>query len=363
MAAWKALPHRLVAFAGGPAPRAFSLSCASATPLTAEQLVKKIRTERQQQQEKPQDEVPEDPVKKRVRQLKQFTQQLQRVHPNVLAKALKRGMVFQNTDIVVINKPYGIPVHGGPKVKTCITDVLPILAKKLFGMKAEPLHLCHRLDKETTGLMVLARNEDVAQQIHEFFRTRKVEKTYWAVCVGKPEPAEGLVDIPIVEKEVESGQHHFKMTLAPKYRISPENGKMSKIRQDRDAEIAVTRYRTLSNWSSGSLVELQPITGVKHQLRVHLAFGLGCPILGDHKYSHWNKLAPQKLPPSALKKLGLVQAKARHLPLHLHACKLILPNLHGSEEKKISLVCKPPHFFNLAVERLKLEKPQLEEES
>uniref|UniRef100_A0A6J0V4R3 Pseudouridylate synthase RPUSD4, mitochondrial n=1 Tax=Pogona vitticeps TaxID=103695 RepID=A0A6J0V4R3_9SAUR len=361
MAARRGCSRSFVAFAMRPASRAFSLSQALTTPLTAEELAKKIRTQKEQQR-KPQNEVPEDPVKKRVKELKQFTQQLQRVHPNVLAKALKQGIVFQNTEIVVINKPYGLPVHGGPKVKMCITDVLPILAKMLFGMKAEPLHLCHRLDKETTGVMVLARNEEVAHQIHEFFRTRKVEKKYWAICVGQPEPAEGIVDIPIVEKEVERGQLHFKMTLAPKYHLSFQDGKMSRVPQDRDSQMAVTRYRTLSNLASGTLIELQPITGVKHQLRVHLAYGLGCPILGDHKYSHWDKLAPQKLPPGALKKLGLVQAKARHLPLHLHAYKLSLPELNGSEEKKINLVCKPPHFFNLSLKRLNLEIPKLEGE-
>ncbi|XP_060106677.1 pseudouridylate synthase RPUSD4, mitochondrial [Heteronotia binoei] len=348
---------RFGSFAMKPGSRLFSHSQSAAAPLTAEQLAEKIRAQKREKEKTP--EVPKDPVRKRVYQLIQLTQQLQRVHPNVLAKALKRGILFQNNEIVVINKPYGLPVHGGPGVKSCITDVLPILAKMLDGMKAKPLHLCHRLDKETTGVMVLARDQDTAHRIQELFRTRQVEKKYWAICVGVPDPADGVVDIPIIEKKVEGHQSHFKMTLAPNYRISQEDGKTFKVRQDRGAHVAVTRYRVLSSASSCSLLELQPVTGVKHQLRVHLAYGLSCPVLGDHKYSNWSKLAPQKLPGKALKRLGLEQAKARYLPLHLHAHELSLPD--GEEkEKKIHLFCKPPRFYSRSLKYLKLEFPEEE---
>ncbi|KFQ37371.1 RNA pseudouridylate synthase domain-containing protein 4, partial [Mesitornis unicolor] len=291
-------------------------------------------------------QVPNDPVQRRVRELVTLSKQLQRVHPNVLAKVLKQGTVYQNEEIVVINKPYGLPVH----VKNCIADVLPILAKMLDNMKAEPLHLCHRLDKETTGVMVLARSKEVAEKIRLLFKTRQVEKIYWAVSLWDPDPAEGIVEIPILEKEVQSHQSHYKMTLAPNYRLSPKDGKEVKIRKNRNAESAVTRYRLLARASACSLLELQPITGVKHQLRVHLAFGLGCPILGDHKYSHWSKLAPQKLPEITLKRLKLKQSKARHIPLHLHAYRLSLPL-----GKQLDLVCKPPLFFQKTLRKLELD--------
>ncbi|KFQ90148.1 RNA pseudouridylate synthase domain-containing protein 4, partial [Phoenicopterus ruber ruber] len=295
-------------------------------------------------------QIPKDPAQRRVRELAMLSKQLQQVHPNVLAKVLKQATVYQNEEIVVINKPYGLPVHGGPGIKNCIADVLPILAKMLENMKAEPLHLCHRLDKETTGVMVLARNKEVAERIRLLFKTRQVEKIYWAISLGDPDPTEGIVEIPIVEKEVRSHQSHYKMTLAPNYRLSPEDGKVVKIRKNRNAESAVTRYRLLASSSACSLLELQPITGVKHQIRVHLAYGLGCPILGDHKYSHWSKLAPQKLPEITLKRLKLEQSKARHLPLHLHAHRLSLPL-----GERIDLVCKPPLFFQKTLKKLGLD--------
>ncbi|XP_037697833.1 mitochondrial RNA pseudouridine synthase RPUSD4 isoform X2 [Choloepus didactylus] len=331
----------------------FCSAAAASRPLNAQQLADRLRAQKREQKKK-EEPVPTNPVQRRVRELVRFTKQLQRVHPNVLAKALRRGILHQDNDLVVINKPYGLPVHGGPGVQLCISDVLPILAKMLLGPKAEPLHLCHRLDKETTGVMVLAREKEVAHQVQELFRTRQVTKKYWAITVRVPMPPAGVVDIPIIEKEVQGQQHHHKMTLSPSYHM--DNGKMVKVRTNRHAHVAVTRYQVLSSTLPSALLELQPVTGIKHQLRVHLSFGLDCPILGDHKYSDWNRLAPQKLPAGTLKRLGLEQAKARHLPLHLHARQLVLPAL-GSRREELNLVCQLPRFFARSLRRLGLEMP------
>ncbi|XP_042136574.2 pseudouridylate synthase RPUSD4, mitochondrial [Peromyscus maniculatus bairdii] len=342
-------PGRLFA----PRSKSFCSSATTSRPLSAQRLAEKLRAQKQEQKTK-KIPVPTNPVQRRVQELVRFTQQLQRVHPNVLAKELSRGILHQDKDLVVINKPYGLPVHGGPGVQLCITDVLPILAKMLRGHKAEPLHLCHRLDKETTGVMVLAWEKDMAHQVQELFRTRQVEKKYWAITVRVPLPSAGVVDIPIVEKEVQGQQQHHKMTLAPGYRM--DNGKMVKVRANRSARVAVTQYQVLSSTPSSALVELQPITGIKHQLRVHLSFGLDCPILGDHKYSDWSRLAPQKLSAGTLKKLGLQQAKARYIPLHLHARQLVLPAL-GSRTEELLLACRLPRFFTCSLHRLGLEMP------
>ncbi|KAF6082818.1 RNA pseudouridine synthase D4 [Phyllostomus discolor] len=144
------------------------------------------------------------------------------------------------------------------------------------------------------------------------------------------------------------------MTLSPSYRM--DNGKMVRVRTSRNAHVAVTQYQVLSSTASSALLELQPVTGIKHQLRVHLSFGLDCPILGDHKYSDWNRLAPQKLPAGTLKKLGLPQAKARHVPLHLHARQLVLPAL-GPRKEELSLVCRLPRYFVRSLGHLGLEVP------
>ncbi|KAK1328489.1 hypothetical protein QTO34_012062 [Cnephaeus nilssonii] len=345
-------------------PKPFCTAAAASKPLDAQQLAERLRAQKQEEKAKKEPEL-KNPVQRRVHELVRFTQQLQRVHPNVLAKALSRGIVHQDKDLVVINKPYGLPVHGGPGVKLCISDVLPILAKVLHGHKAEPLHLCHRLDKETTGVMVLARNKEVAHQVQELFRTRQVVKKYWAITVRVPVPSAGVVDIPIVEKEVQGQQHH-KMTLSPSYRM--DNGKMVRVRANRSAHVAVTEYQVLSSTVSSALLELHPITGEGAATpggRRHCP--AGCPWLSvdliaeiDTKlmlmYSDWNKLAPQKLSASTLRKLGLPQSKARHLPLHLHARQLVLPAL-GSRKEELSLVCRLPRYFVRSVSRLGLELP------
>ncbi|XP_004688834.1 PREDICTED: RNA pseudouridylate synthase domain-containing protein 4 [Condylura cristata] len=336
----------------------FCTATAASRPLDAQRLAERLRAQKQEQKTR-KESVPTNPVQRRVRELVRFTQQLQRVHPNVLAKALSRDIVHQDKDLVVINKPYGLPVHGGPGVQLCISDVLPTLAKILHGHKAEPLHLCHRLDKETTGVMVLTWEKEVAHQVQELFRTRQVTKKYWAITVHVPIPPAGVVDIPIIEKEVQGQQQHHKMTLAPSYRM--DNGEMVRTRTSRKAQVAVTQYQVLSSTVSSALLELQPVTGVKHQLRVHLSFGLDCPILGDHKYSDWNKLAPQKLPAGTLKKLGLPQSKVRHIPLHLHARQLVLPAV-GSRKEELSLTCKLPRFFVRSLSRLGLEMPNQDPE-
>ncbi|XP_028853288.1 pseudouridylate synthase RPUSD4, mitochondrial isoform X2 [Denticeps clupeoides] len=299
-------------------------------------------------------------LQRRVAELKQFSQLLQKVHPNVLAKSLHRGLLFQNQDFIAINKPFGVPVEDGPGTTNSIKSVLPVLAKMMDGLTAgSQLHLCHGLDKETTGVLLLARNEETAEHIRTLFQTHQVERKFWAVTVGAPVPAEGVVDIPVVERHVAGPQPHFKMSLSPVFRVSDSGEGLTRVRGQRQAARAVTRYRVLDNGQGCSLVELQPVTVVKHQLRVHMAYGLSCPILGDHKYAHWNKLAPQKLPEGILKKLGLEQNKVRHLPLHLHARQLTLPQFKGHGD--ITVSCFLPKFFTSTVKRLQItfpEKPQ-----
>ncbi|XP_077046135.1 pseudouridylate synthase RPUSD4, mitochondrial isoform X3 [Agelaius phoeniceus] len=210
--------------------------------LRAEELAERLRKSEEQQREAvPQSwsrstgKIPKDPTQRWLRELTAMSQQMQQVHPNVLAKILKQRTLYQNEEIVVIDKPYGLPVHGGPGIKNCIADVLPILAKMLENMKAEPLHLCHRLDKETTGVMVLARSKEAAQKIRLLFKTRQVEKIYWAIVLGDPDPVEGVVEIPIVEKEVQSHQSHYKVPRASGGRQGGEGPRGSARRARSDA--------------------------------------------------------------------------------------------------------------------------------
>ncbi|XP_049893803.1 pseudouridylate synthase RPUSD4, mitochondrial-like [Epinephelus moara] len=316
----------------------------------------------QQEKTKPQTEEPQlSGQQKRVMELKRFSLQLQNVHPNVLAKHLHRNLLYQDKDVVVINKPYGVPVRDDSRVMS-ISSVLPVLAQMMDGLKIKSdsqLLPCLKLEKETTGALLLARREEVVEHILNLQRNNQVQRKYWVITVGVPVPSEGVIDIPIIEREVTGSKPHYKMGLSPLYRMNDAGDGVTKVRAHRQAHAAVTKYRVLDSSSGCSLVELQPFPGVKHQMRVHMALALTCPILGDHKYSHWSKLAPQKLPERVLGKLGLEQSKIRHLPLHVHARQL---TLLGAKQANISVSCPLPKYFSQALHRLNLTLPDKEDD-
>ncbi|XP_053327180.1 pseudouridylate synthase RPUSD4, mitochondrial isoform X2 [Spea bombifrons] len=269
-------------------------------------------------------------------------------------RELRAQVVRDDPELILINKPYGLPVHGGPSTRQSVASLLPALTEMLFGRGSEPLKLCHRLDRDTTGTLILARSTEAAERVQRALRERTAQKVYWALCLGVPSPLEGIIDIPIVERETEGPQRHYKMSLSPRFQVS-EDGVLKKGRVCRSAREAVTCYRTAGESAGASLLELRPVTGVKHQLRVHLAFGMNCPILGDHKYSHWGRLAPQKPPKTVLQALGLSAAGARSLLLHLHAAQISLPAARG--DTPIVLRCLPPKFFMSTLRRLQIPPP------
>uniref|UniRef100_UPI0037E8C7FF pseudouridylate synthase RPUSD4, mitochondrial-like n=1 Tax=Semicossyphus pulcher TaxID=241346 RepID=UPI0037E8C7FF len=314
---------------------------------------------RKVQKEKAKPAATEPPVsgqQKRVTELKRFSLQLQNVHPNVLAKHLHRSVLYQNEDVVIINKPYGVPVREDSGV-TSISSVLPVLSKMMDGMKVKSdsqLLPSLGLEKETSGALLLARREEVVEHILNLHRNNQVQRKYWVITVGVPVPSEGVIDIPIIEREVTGSQPHFKMALSPLFRMNDAGDGVTKVRGHRQAHPAVTKYRVIDSSSGCSLVELEPFTGVKHQIRVHMAYALTCPILGDHKYSHWSRLAPQKLPERVLEKLGLEQSKIRYLPLHLLARQLTLPR---TSQADISVSCPLPKYFTQTLKKLQLFLP------
>ncbi|KAK9966461.1 hypothetical protein ABG768_003569 [Culter alburnus] len=325
------------------------------TGLKAADIANRLRGEKEKRTDD-KNEVPVSPLQNRVNELKQFTQQLQSIHPSVLAKALYRSMLYEDQNIIAINKPYGVPLHNVDGIRNCIAECLPLLAKITDGMQAgSQLHFCHSLEKESTGVLILAKTEEAAEHVQTLIRSHKVERTFMAVTVGVPVPSEGVIDIPIIEKEVMGPQPHFKMGLSPLFKVNDEGDGVTRVRANRQAQNAVTQYRVLDSTSGCSLVELQPVTGVKNQLRVHMALALTCPILGDHKYAHWNKLAPQKLPEGTLRRLGLVQSKTRYLPLHLHSRRIVLPRVKGQGD--ITVSCPLPKYFTNTLKRLQIPLP------
>ena len=208
------------------------------------------------------------------------------------AKELQAMVIHRDAQLLVLDKPHGLPVQGGPNIARHLDGMLDALR---FDAEDRP-RLVHRLDRDTSGVLVLARSAAAAAQLASAFRGRDVEKTYWAVTVGEPSPPAGRIDLPLVRQAGPRGERT----------AAPEPG-------DRSAARAVTDFRTLdAARRRAAWLELKPITGRTHQLRVHCAEALGCPILGDGKYggqaAHMDGLAGQ---------------------LHLHARALRLPHPAG----------------------------------
>jgi 23S rRNA pseudouridine955/2504/2580 synthase len=178
------------------------------------------------------------------------------------AAALQRLVLYRDDAVIALDKPQGMPVQGGPGITRHLDGMLDALR---FGAADRP-RLVHRLDRDTSGVLLLARTPAAAAKLAAAFRGRQAEKTYWAVVVGRPHPLSGRIDMALARH---TGGH----------------GERTVPSEDEDAARAVTLYRTLDSAQKRvALLELTPLTGRTHQLRVHCAAALGCPILGDGKY-------------------------------------------------------------------------------
>jgi 23S rRNA pseudouridine955/2504/2580 synthase len=233
-----------------------------------------------------------------------------RAAPRALSERLAadiRAMVIHRDDLVIaLNKPPGLAVQGGTGTERHVDGMLDALR---FGLEERP-RLVHRLDKDTSGVLLIARNGAAAKRLSEAFRERATEKLYWAVTVGVPQPAEATIDLPLAKLPGARGDREL-------VQVDREEGQK-----------AVTRYRLLDRAGKrAALVALWPRTGRTHQLRVHCA-AIGCPILGDAKYGGDQPA------------LAAV-ADARRL--HLHARRLRLPHPSGTGELTVEAGL-PPHF-------------------
>jgi 23S rRNA pseudouridine955/2504/2580 synthase len=225
--------------------------------------------------------------------------------------ALEAAVIYRDEQIIVLNKPHGLAVQGGPGITRHLDGMLDALR---FGSPHRP-RLVHRLDRDTSGVIVLARTPGVAAKLAAAFRTRAVVKTYWAVVAGRPVPVEGRIDLPLVR--IGGGPRGERSAPAD--------------RKDKDAAHAITDYRTLDNAGQKlAWLELQPLTGRTHQLRVH-CLALGAPILGDVKYHEPDQ-----------NNAGSAIVEGLPTELHLHARALQLP--HPAGGVLIVEADLPPHM-------------------
>ena len=205
---------------------------------------------------------------------------------NKILKENEKLIIDNNQDFLVINKNAGIPVQGGTKSKKNLID---IFSKSQLFAHTKPYSV-HRLDKDTSGVLLIAKNRDIAKLLTSLFRLRKIHKVYLAICEGEITKNSGLLDNDLIRYE----------------------GKKKVI------ENAKTYYKILDKNSNFSLLELKPVTGRKHQLRKQL-FEIGHPICGDDKYF-------SKIP-------------NKNLMLHAYQVKFMI------KDKKFTYRALPPNYF------------------
>ncbi len=212
-------------------------------------------------------------------------------------------IVEDNENFCVINKPYGLAVQGGSKIKKNLVDL--IAENKIF-QNSKPF-IVHRIDKETSGILIIAKNRKYAQLFTSLFRIRKIHKSYLSICHGEMEKAKGIFDGDL-------------------------------IRYDRDRKIserAITNYKVLDKNTNSTLIILNPITGRKHQIRKQL-FSIGFPVIGDSKYN---------FPENKIN-------KNNNLMLHAYSIKFMI------NDKKYKYTVNEPDYFKkmLLKKRLTLFK-------
>ncbi|MDH5188368.1 MAG: RluA family pseudouridine synthase [Rhodospirillaceae bacterium] len=206
--------------------------------------------------------------------------------------ALVNSIIYKDQHVLVIDKPAGLAVQGGSGT----TRHLDMMLGALTLDANERPRLVHRLDKDTSGVLVLARNRKAAKFLGNAFQTKDVRKAYWAIVVGVPTKPEGKIDLPLSKKQGGSSGNE-------KVWVDEYEGKK-----------AITLYRTIEvAGKSAAWVEMEPITGRTHQLRVHM-LALGTPILGDGKYGGQEAF------------LGGAEIAKQ---LHLHARAISFPNPGG----------------------------------
>jgi 23S rRNA pseudouridine955/2504/2580 synthase len=220
------------------------------------------------------------------------------------ADFIRSLVIHRDADVIALNKPPGLAVQGGTGTFRHLDGMLDALR---FDAEERP-RLVHRLDRDTSGVLLLGRSASAAAKLAATFRGKTARKLYWALLAGTPKPPQGKIDLALAKE------------------AGPAGERMA--RDDEAGQRAITLYATVDTAADrATWLVMWPLTGRTHQLRVHAAEGLGVPIVGDGKYGG-----------TAAFLTGSVSRK-----LHLHARSIVLPHPSGEGELRVTAGL-PPHM-------------------
>jgi 23S rRNA pseudouridine955/2504/2580 synthase len=202
-------------------------------------------------------------------------------------KDFQRMVIFENNDYIIINKPPGLASQGGTGIKMSVDDMIRSISERY--------KLVHRLDRDTSGVLVIGKKTTAASKFAELLKYKQVTKIYWALVLGRPPQQKGVIKLALMKKGADkNGKGHQKIEV-----------------DEAEGKKAITEYTILEDLGGKmTWLELSPITGRMHQLRVHCA-SMGCPIIGDGKYGGAD-----------------VHIKGMERKLHLHARRIIIDELN-----------------------------------
>jgi 23S rRNA pseudouridine955/2504/2580 synthase len=231
---------------------------------------------------------------------------------------IERLILLEDAHVLVLNKPFGLAVQGGTGTARHLDGMLAGMADR-FG---ERPRLVHRLDRDTTGVLLVAKSRAAAAKLGRTFQTRSAAKTYWALVKGVPKPPQGKIEAALVKAAGPDGDRVRKALPGE---------------QDR-AMHATTHYSVIDRVAhKAAWVSLKPVTGRQHQLRAHMAL-IGHPIIGDNKYEGDTALADSGIDPK----------------LHLHARRLVIPHPIAGEPN-IDVTAPLPEHMRRSWELLGLD--------
>lgn len=200
---------------------------------------------------------------------------------SIKAEDIKLDIIYEDESLAVINKPSGMVVHPAPgNYEHTLVNAMKNIFSSLSDINPARSGIVHRLDKETSGLLIIAKDNQSHLELASQFAKHKVEREYIAIVKGRVEFDEGVIEAPIARDE------YKRKSMSVNFSAKSKEAK--------------TYYRTLKRCESFSLLSLKPVTGRTHQLRVHLDF-IGHPILGDSKYGKNNKFTRLALHAKRLK--------------------------------------------------------------
>lgn len=264
-------------------------------------------------------------------------------------KQAREIVLYKDDDIIALNKPCGLAVHAGPRLLNDLSCY-----RHFWQYEQDQLpQLAHRLDKATSGVLLLSRHKAAARWVAQLFHQQKIIKKYWVITVNVPTEMKGSIKTRLSVRNVASaGRHSMNRVVIGDDWTAGGRGQ----REFERRGLAWTEYKVLGVPEAVprrcSLMELQAITGFKHQLRVHLADALNCPIFGDHQYG--GPLFRQD--PSLRRKVRSMKLESEHL--YLHATSIEIPNYFGPGRPPLTIRAPLPDYFNQAIQLLNLSLPK-----